>query len=511
PLAANGSPTTILAASKLLGRTAGGWSVAALAALTGEETDAAGSQTIEPRTLFAAARLSRDFTQGRTLIGGFATIVRRDLPPELAALHSGAGALALTGSHRFGNESHIFRALVAASEVTGSAEAIALTQQSPVHYFQRPDNGYAHFDPDRTALTGLAAWTELARDRGPWVWSAKLATRSPGFEVNDAGFLAQAGQHLGRTTFTRRWLEPRGIFQRTEAGLETFWDADYDGRATGLGAGLRVSSLFRNYVSLVAEAWRNFGGIDLVALHGGPALKRPGNNFFRIETATDPNQPARMGAGLVIRPRDEDVSREIRLTSTLGWRPSSRLDLELTPAYEWNFQREQFVGTGTVGAAERYVVGFLRQRTLRMALRAGFTFTPVLTLQAYAQPFATSGSFPSFSQVVDPAARRSSRRVVSIPEALVERQPDRVSFDLDADGAADLTVPPPDFTVLSLRSTVVLRWEYRNGSAASLVLQHERDDQRAVSEGDLFSVVGRLGSARGTTRLLLKVNYWLPL
>ena len=72
-----------------------------------------------------------------------------------------------------------------------------------------PTRIYASVDSSRTLLAGAAAWVEMARDRGPWIWSTKLASRSPGFEVNDAGFMAEAGRHVGRGNVVRRWLELR--------------------------------------------------------------------------------------------------------------------------------------------------------------------------------------------------------------------------------------------------------------------------------------------------------------
>ena len=60
--------TTILGAAKVQGKTPGGWTIGALAALTTEETasviDAAGASfrdVIEPRTGYGVGRVARDF------------------------------------------------------------------------------------------------------------------------------------------------------------------------------------------------------------------------------------------------------------------------------------------------------------------------------------------------------------------------------------------------------------------------------------------------------------------
>jgi hypothetical protein len=493
-----GAAGSILGATKLLGRTAGGWSVGTMGAVT--ETEG-----------FLAARLSRDFNDGRTLLGGFGTLMRRDPGDAADARHTSAAAVALTGSHRLGDGAHLVRGLVALSRVAGDAAAVLRTQTGPVHFFQRSDQDYAVVDSSRTSLEGVAAWMEVARDRGPWIWSAKVASRSPEFEVNDAGFLGESGRYLARGNLVRRWLAPTAHYLRAELGLESFWNTDWSGRIISRGGGIKSGVVLRNYLSLAAEAWRNFGGADPMALRGGPALMTPANWFFRAEVATDPVRPLRGRIGAVYRPRDQAVSQEFRIPAMVGIRPSSRFDLELTPSYEWNTHREQYVGTAAVGGTSEFVVGHLRQQTFRIGLRAGFTFTPTLTLQGYAEPFASSGEYAGFSRVDEAGSIRRSERVEPLPAARVETEGEQLRIDLDADGAADLVTPRPDFSILSVRSTFVLRWEYRNGSNVSLVMQHDRNDHRPWSGEEPFDMIGRIGSAAPETRIVLKASYWFML
>jgi hypothetical protein len=64
--------------------------------------------------------------------------------------------------------------------------------------------------------------------------------------------------------------------------------------------------------------------------------------------------------------------------------------------------------------------------------------------------------------------------------------------------------------VLSFRSNVVLRWEWRPGSTLFLVWQQNKGDsgdpdQRA-SVGEFFDSV----TGRGTNFFAIKVSYWIP-
>src|SRR4029079_12260980 len=84
------------------------------------------------------------------------------------------------------------------SWVHGSQEAIAATQQSPRHYFQRPDAGDAHLDPTRPSLAGLSGkWMigELG-DTKHWRFGTGGEFRTPGLELNDAGFQRSADRAI---------------------------------------------------------------------------------------------------------------------------------------------------------------------------------------------------------------------------------------------------------------------------------------------------------------------------
>jgi hypothetical protein len=95
--------TTILGASKLTGRTAGGWSIGLLEALSAREyatIDSSGSrfhQEVEPLTNNLVARVKRDLRHGATTLGAMFTSVNRDLrADDLRFLRTAAYAGAST-------------------------------------------------------------------------------------------------------------------------------------------------------------------------------------------------------------------------------------------------------------------------------------------------------------------------------------------------------------------------------------------------------------------------------
>ena len=99
-------------------------------------------------------------------------------------------------------------------------------------------------------------------------------------------------------------------------------------------------------------------------------------------------------------------------------------------------------------------------------LRASYTFTPQLTLQAYAQAFLASGHFDDM------------RFITQTDAAAMLGDEIRLS-DLDRHG--DLQRPairyaPPrgDFQDAALNINVVFRWEYRLGSTIYFVYSHSQ-------------------------------------
>lgn len=508
-------PTTILAASKIVRRTASGWSLGALTAVTARETvarDAAGEaeELLEPATSYGAVRLSRDFAEGRSQVATFGTVVVREHAAEDLGLRSHAVAAGASASLRPGNGAYLARALVAVSTVGGSAEAIAATQRSAVHYFQRPDQGFARVDSLRTSLTGGAAWFEIARDRGALTGSLRMTSLSPELEVNDLGFLSQAGRHDARLVATRRWLE-RPRFRELALHGEAFWEADWAGRAIARGAGVRVSTTLSGYWQLSAEAWRALGGAEVAVLEGGPALRRKGNGFYRLDVQSDPRRALRGGLSLVARPFDEDVAWERRVVANVVWRPAANVEAELLPSYEWRYTRHQLVGAADVDGSVRYVLGLLDQESLRLGLRLNLTFSPSVSLQGFAEVLSSLGEYREFYEVLDPAAAARAGRLGPIPEANVSRNGTVVAVDLDDDGAADLTAEPADGSLLSLRSTVVLRWDFRLGSSLSFVIQEDGRGAEGLGHSRPIDGLGRVDSLSHQAVAMLKLTYWFSL
>lgn len=505
--------TTILGAGKVTGRIAPGWTLGLLAALTAEERaevrDSAGAphaDLVEPRTLYAVGRLARELRGGQTVLGLFGTAVSRDLPGDVTSLRSGAATLGVSWEHRFlGDRWHFIGQLIG-SRVQGSQDAITRTQRSSVRFFQRPDDGIA-LDSARTSLSGHGGIVEVARRAGEWIGGVRMAWRSPGFEVNDAGFQTWASQRFGRAHVTRRWLSPSRMFNRVEVTGALAANYTWNGHRVMGTSELTGLFLTRGNWLLRSSLWYRFGGRDPFVLRGGPALAMPENWYAEQGIETDGRR--RVWFSLYAGAWNYPTS-EWQGWWTVGratWRPSNGVELSLSPRLDTWLDSRGWLRSAQYAGETIYLLGQRRVMVAAAGLRANATMSPRLSIEAFAEPFLSRGQFQSFKRVADSHAGTEAGRFTAIAEDQVIRSGDAVAVDFDRDGTGDVDLGEPDFTRVSLRTNLVLRWEYRPASTLFVVWQHGREEEspRALAAGDGLSRLGTLGAAN---TLLVKMSYW---
>jgi hypothetical protein len=86
------------------------------------------------------------------------------------------------------------------------------------------------------------------------------------------------------------------------------------------------------------------------------------------------------------------------------------------------------------------------------------------------------------------------------------------AYDADPDGAGPaptIRFANPDFSIRSLRSNLVVRWEYRPGSTLFLVWNHGRSGFSTDPTAGLFDEAGTLLDDTMRNTFMVKVNYWL--
>ncbi|HEX6373832.1 MAG TPA: DUF5916 domain-containing protein [Longimicrobium sp.] len=523
--------STILAAAKVSGRTAGGWTVGFMDAVTQREearfVDADGERhatPVEPMTNYFIGRVRRDLNGGATTVGGMLTGVNRDLSDaELAPMLRGSAYVGgVDFEHSWARRLWTVSGYVAASRVAGSADAMMRTQRSSARYYQRPDADYLAVDPERTHLGGTAAALAIQRS-GDWDMSVQLRNVTPGFEMNDMGFASRSDVRSLATFLGRRVTEPTRLLRQYSTAVYTThaWNHGGDALYSDLGMGLNGTfhNLWNAGVSLSYEPETR----DDRLTWGGPLAASPASWSVNPYVSTDPRKRLSLSASAYVS-GDRAGASDRNASLSVNLRPNPSVQVSAGPSVGITRDPDQYLfTTGDAAATEtfgaRYVFGRLHQTTVSMDMRLDWTFTPTVSLQLFAQPFVAAGDFRDFREFTTPgqseyAVYGRDRGTVCETTAGGARtyaiHPTRAVSCADAGGAEGmLRVDDPDFNVRSLRGNAVLRWEYRPGSALFFVWQQERSGFEALGGFNAGRDVGRLFREPARNVFLVKATYWI--
>ncbi|HEY5087305.1 MAG TPA: DUF5916 domain-containing protein [Gemmatimonadaceae bacterium] len=528
--------TTILGAAKITGRTAGGFTVGMLDALTNRETaryvtgpgSPAVAQEVEPLTNYFVGNLSKDFREGATTVGGMFTSTARQMNDTIISdrLRTHAEALGLDFDHRWHHRDYEWMGSLAASNVAGSPSAIALTEQSSAHYFQRPDRrvksdglfGTA-FDTNATSLRGYGFYTHLAKKTGNWIWETAQNWRSPGFEVNDLSYLDRADYKWMDFNVGRQWTTPGSWYRDAVilgGGQQQF---NYDGDRTDKQGQVFGSVGFMNYWTLRTFYIYHPAVDDDRLTRGGPVEIRSGYQDGMLQVSTDPRGRAVFNIAVEGGPGVGANTHMLTVSPGVALKPASSVFISLTPTFNSSEDPAQYVTTETDPTAtsfygHRYVFAYLRATTWSLDTRVNWTFTPNLTLQLYAQPYFSTGDYASFREF---AAPRTIKKVIYGKDiGTITRTPATASsggmYTVDPDGAGPaqpFTFADPNFAYRSLIGNAVIRWEYRPGSTVFFVWTQNRTGTDPVGNFDFTRDRIALLSDRPTNVFQIKVNYWI--
>src|SRR6185369_11972176 len=151
--------------------------------------------TYSPGTNYAVLRATQDFRGGNSGIGTMITAVnRRNDQWSTPYLASNAYVGSIDFRHRFFKNAYEISGNFDQSLVRGSTDVITALQTNGVHLFQRPDANLP-LNESRTSLSGNAEEVRLGKIGGQHLmFESAYSRRSPGFEVNDLGYLRRADQ-----------------------------------------------------------------------------------------------------------------------------------------------------------------------------------------------------------------------------------------------------------------------------------------------------------------------------
>ncbi len=516
--------TTILGAAKLTGRLTSGTSVGALAAVTGDAAargfDAgAGEHTriqVAPRTGYGVVRAQQEFGAHQSTAGFLLTGVHRDMDagsPLARLLHRDAVAGGGDWNLRFKGGEYAVSGFAGFSYVAGDSLALRRTQRSSAHYFQRPDADHVEYRT-RESLAGYTGEVSVRRASGRhWLWTLLASGRSPGFEINDAGFAGRADEAFGYANLRYRETRPGTVLRSYDLGVSSENTWNFGGTRTFSAVRTDLRFTWKNFWSTTLIGWTDLRSTSDAYTRGGPLAGTP--RAWRVTLAggmpgswrTRASAQVSMGGG-------EEGARYLLGYTSVSTRPGPRWQFSVEPLWRRMTDPRQYVASLPGGPAatygRRYTFASVDQSIFSAATRLNYLFTPDLSLELYVEPFAANGRYESFGQLRAPGALALD----GLGQGRVVSRDGEHFFDTgtdgDGDGQTDLQFLARDFNIRSFRSNAVLRWEWRPGSTLFVVWQRDRYAQ-AVRGGDVgFGALGETFGGEGNNYLTLKMTYWIP-
>jgi hypothetical protein len=443
--------TTVLGAAKLTGK-GSGWTYGALSALTSREyarLQSGGEALIEPMTSYNTVRLQRDVNKGTSNIGAILTGVFREKDAD-----------AFTGgidyNLRWDRNRVVWNGHWVATRAPGP-DNLATSGGGLTNFnFSRKHYGYsAHFD-------------HFGRD----------------FRINDLGFFrTRANRNDVNGSVYLEQPDPWKGFRRMQVGFYTAHDWNDDRLRLYRLVDTYGSLTFQNFWNVFSESGREFQAFDDLDTRGGPPILVPGRRFVYIGIGSDSRKSWRINFN-VTRRWDDVEGWSNQIGPSVSFQPSTRLQAALSTNYSAGRDIAQWItntdvnGDGVVD----YVYGTLRRNVVDVTMRSTFAINRDMTLQVFLQPFVAVGDYTDIRRLARPLS--------------FDFEPAMLPYD-------------PDFNSKSMRSNVVLRWEYVRGSTLYAVWNRSRADE---SRPGLFSPLRDLGDAfggAGPNVFMVKISYWM--
>jgi hypothetical protein len=442
----------IVGAAKLVGSPLSDLTLGLMAAMTSP-------QDPDPMSLYSVLRLKLEASE-QTSIGAIATGVQRfDRGQQL---HD-----AYTGGFDFKWRSGDY---AASGQVVGSMIVGGTPRQLL----------------DGTTLSagdlGLGGVARMAKEGGDWLFELEYHGLSRALDLNDAGFLER--QNLQRFWFAGayRTIEPLGPFLENKTQIELFHRRSFDGLNLAEGYQINNSGKISTFLDYFVELHYRARHFDDRELGNGLALERAGLFGLELAVATDPRRAIAGEIATTAQLLRGGVNLLLEATLRLNVLPE--LDLDLIPAAIFTNGEPRYVEE----AEGSWIFGRQRAAGFGLTLRATYTFTPKLSLQAYLQLFLDSVRYREFSSY------DGSERTIR----------------LSALRPAEAPLTDPDFEEASLNANVVLRYEYLPGSTLFLVYTRAQSGALAEELADREPSLSFRSLARSPSSdiILVKVSYW---
>lgn len=473
-------------------------------------------EVVEPLTNYTVGRVQKNW-KGNTLLGGMVTSVNRalDQPYLERFMVRNAFTAGVDFTQYFKNRLYYVDMKGMLSSLHGSEMAIAALQSNPVHYYQRKSSAdYLGVDPGRRSLTGTGGYVKVGRKgNAKWNFSETFSWSSPGFDLNDIGYMKETDYLSNETEIMYRQTDIWKMFRYNALTLtqRNMWN--YGGTAYNNNVALRWQSMTMSRYEWDVKETFGWNKLDSRLLRGGPDVRF--GPYFQTSVKVNTDKAKRVMFILKYEgDHNFDGNRFNTIMPNLTLRLGNHVYFSGQLNYAWNTDHLQYVATATSATALNlvnpayYVMGRMNQKTYGLTLNLQVNVTPDISIQFYGSPFTSIGKYDSFKLAADTKSHTFEERFQLIsPDNL---QLTNGVYTAQA-GGDKLSFRNPDFSFNEFRSNLVARWEYLPGSTLYFVWEHRmsnRDSWYGSGWGDNLS---RMWGLPATNTFMVKMNYWFNL
>ena len=510
----------IIGALKLTGTNKRGLTIGVIESVTARSSakvtrnGSENKEVVEPLTNYTVARVQKNW-KGNTLLGGMVTSVNRalDEPYLKDFMIQNAFTAGIDFTQYFKNRLYYIDVKGMLSSLHGSEAAVTALQQNAVHYYQRKSSeGYLGVDPTRRSLTGTGGYVKVGRKgNSKWNFSETFSWSSPGFDLNDIGYLKETDYLKNETEIMFRQTDIWKFFRYNAFTLsqKNMWN--YGGSSFSNNASFRWQSMTMNRFEWDVKETFGWNWLDSRILRGGPDVRY--GSYFLTSAKVNTDKAKRVMAMLQYEgDHNFEGNRFNTIMPSLTFRLGNHVYLSGQVDYSWNADKMQYVATVVptkleAGSADQsYVMGSLDQKTYGITLKMQVNVTPDISIQFYGSPFTSVGKYGDFKMAADTKSHTFEKRTERIPAADLNYV-DGV-YHIGDNG---MKFKNPDFSFNEFRSNLVARWEYMPGSTLYFVWEHRmsnRDDWYASGWGHNLD---RMWGLPATNTFMVKLNYWFAL
>jgi hypothetical protein len=493
-------PSVIYGAAKLVGDLGEGLSVGELVALTGrQEVDVAqaggGTQgrAADPLASYKVLRIKRALGSiahaGLTLTavnrldrGADYPLLPATSPHERRISLCPGGEQVPAGARCF-HDAYVgaldLHLRSASGEYTADAQAlVSLIQGGPPRTLR---DGTTIRSGDAAPALHVHAAKEGGRH---WLGHLTYQRFDRKLDFNDLGYLERQNLHRIHAELAYRTLEPWGASRDTYTKVTYHDRYDLDGLSQSRSFVLDTFVRWKSFWTLNADLHLRTKRHDDREIGDGAALERAGLGGFYAAFSSDAR--GRVSGELWTNVNLIEGGFDCTGGGRLSIRPLPHWDAELLPSWIVAGGEPRYITT----RGGSYLFGKQRAEGLGLTLRSTYTFTPELTLQAYAQVYVDALHYAGFTS----APARGAGTVVR----LADLRPAAI------DGTES-----PNHRGGTLNLSVMLRWEYRLGSTLQAVFTHAQTGSVTTALDDGLAPDLRFALPRpAEDAVLLKIAHW---